>query len=164
MKKAIVTLLTSVLLTLPLSNSVYANPLFEITVVHENGDIEIPRTTKTLPTFTDSEILALQQIAIAEAGNQGPEGMAYVMQTIINRISDNRFPNDVISVIEEKGQFSTASYYYKCEINEESVEAYDMLYNLENKGQLFFEITNSNSWQSKNLKLCFTYKSHTFYM
>lgn len=122
--------------------------------------IENPRTT-----YTDSEILALQQVALAEAENQGPLGMAYVMQTIINRTKSDLFKNTIKDVIEEPGQFSTASYYTKYEPNEESNKALDMLIYLENKGQMYFEVKRDYpTWHSRNLTYCFTYKSHVFYI
>lgn len=163
MKKNIIIL--SMLFVFLFNQEVYASDDLTIAVVHEDGRVEIPRTTIPRTTLSDSEILALQQVAIAEAGNQGAEGMAYVMQTILNRVESERFPNNVIDVITQKGQFSTASYYTKYEVNEESKEAFNMLETLYNKGQLFFESNSiKNSWQSKNLYLCFTYKSHNFYI
>lgn len=45
----------------------------------------------------------------SEAGNQGLMGKRFVVDVILNRVDSQRFPNDVTSVISQKGQFSVYS-------------------------------------------------------
>jgi len=47
------------------------------------------------------------KIAMAEAGNQPIDGMALVMQTVLNRVEDEDFPDTVYEVISQTGQFQS---------------------------------------------------------
>lgn len=119
------------------------------------------------PTFTATEILALQKIAIAEAENEGIGGMSFVMQTVINRVNDENFPDTIEEVISQKGQFTTYANgsYAKANPTENSMKAIELLEILENKGQTFFEAkTEKPTWQSNNLTYVFTYNNHVFYI
>lgn len=120
---------------------------------------------KSRTTFTEQESLVLQKIAIAEAGIEGIGGMTFVMQTVINRMESEDFPDTIYDVISEPGQFSTFSNgsYEKAETTENSKKALELLKVLGNQGQLYFEITSEDSWQYRNLHRLFTYRNHTFY-
>ena len=120
---------------------------------------------KSRTTFTEQESLVLQKIAIAEAGIEGIGGMAFVMQTVINRMESEEFPNTIYDVVSESGQFSSFENgsYDKAIPKENSYKALELLKILQNQGQLYFEITSENSWQSRNLCRIFTYRNHTFY-
>ena len=120
---------------------------------------------KSRTTFTEQESLVLQKIAIAEAGIEGIGGMAFVMQTVINRMESNEFPNTIYEVVSQPGQFSSFENgsYEKAIPTENSYKALELLKILQNQGQLYFEITSENSWQSRNLCRIFTYRNHTFY-
>lgn len=138
--------------------------------VEEIIDVDIEETQPTQisqPTYTDAEILALQKIAIAEAQTEGIGGMAFVMQTVINRTNDENFPDTIEEVISQKGQFTTYSNgsYAKAQPTENSMKAIELLDVLENKGQIFFEAKNDNpTWHSTHLTYVFTYNNHVFYM
>lgn len=120
---------------------------------------------KSRTTFTEQESLVLQKIAIAEAGNEGIGGMAFVMQAVLNRVESDEFPDTIYDVVSELGQFSSFSNgsYQKAKPTENSRKALLLLNDLQNKGQLYFEVTTENSWQSNNLCKVFTYSNHTFY-
>ena len=120
---------------------------------------------KSRTTFTEQESLVLQKIAVAEAGIEGIGGMTFVMQTVINRMESEDFPDTIYGVVSEPGQFSTFKNgsYEKAEPTENSMKALELLKILQNKGQLYFEITSEDSWQSRNLHRLFTYRNHTFY-
>lgn len=139
--------LLTIIITLLFTSNVYAS---------ENNEVQLPRTSS-------QQSLVLQKIALAEAGGEGAVGMAYVMQTILNRVGNEKFPNTIEDVINQKGQFSTSSYYDKYEPNEESLYALVLCGIIENKGQLYFERNSNDSWQSRNLNYSFTYLNHTFY-
>lgn len=121
--------------------------------------IENPRTT-----FTEQEILELQQIALAEAEVQGIGGMAFVMQVVINRVNDDRFPDTIYDVINQPGQFSTVDIYQLKIPTDNSEKAIDLLEVLNNQGALYFEVNNNSSWQSNNLTYLFSCNNHNFYM
>ena len=46
--------------------------------------------------FSKEDTEALQRIAMAEAGNQGPDGMWMVMSVVLNRVESEDFPNTII--------------------------------------------------------------------
>lgn len=70
---------------------------YERGVLKKNDCVEV--------TYEDAQ--CLMKIAQAEAGNQGVDGMALVMQTVLNRVEDDDFPNTVYEVISQKGQFQS---------------------------------------------------------
>lgn len=116
---------------------------------------------------TDQEILILNKIAIAEARTEGVEGMAYVMQTVLNRVASDAFPNTIEGVVFEPNQFSTIANgaYDKAQPNEESKEALEKIQEYENRGQLFFEsVSCEGSWAAKHREVIFTYRKHRFYI
>ena len=53
------------------------------------------------------EAQMLMKIAQSEAGNQPIDGMALVMQTVLNRVEDDDYPDTVYEVISQKGQFQS---------------------------------------------------------
>ena len=136
-----------------------APPTIEIHTLKK--EVEKPRTT-----FTEQESLVLQKIAIAEAQSEGIGGMAFVMQTILNRVESDKFPNTIYDVVSQQGQFTTFSngMYENAKPTENSKKALELLNLLQNKGELYFEVTTNDSWQSNNLTYVFTYCNHTFYM
>lgn len=77
--------------------------------------------------ITDGERDLLAAIVFAEAGNQDLDGMRYVVDVVLNRVDDSRFPNDITQVIFQPGQFWTAGIHGRIsDIPEECYEAVDM--------------------------------------
>lgn len=116
---------------------------------------------------TDQEILILNKIAIAEARTEGVEGMAYVMQAVLNRVASDKFPDTIEGVVFQPGQFSTITNgaYDKAQPNEESKEALENIQEYENKGQLFFEsVSCEGTWAAKHREVIFIYRKHRFYI
>lgn len=118
--------------------------------------------------LTEAEKVALQKVALAEANVDGVKGMALVMKVILNRLDSPKFPNDVMSIIKQKNQFSTYynGNYNKAKICDESLQALEMVLTGwdESYGALYFEHNPNGhaTWQRKNLTTLFTYKGHTF--
>ena len=114
--------------------------------------------------FTDHERDLLARVMMCEAGNQGPIGAALVGRVILNRVESEsgRFPNDIESVIYQPGQFSTASYLYRYEPNQDCYEALELLESGwdESQGALFFESGAGFSWAT----FLFQYRGHNFYV
>lgn len=139
--------------------------MFIILLLSLEISVNAKELEKSRTTFTEQESLVLQKIAVAEAGIEGIGGMTFVMQTVINRMESEDFPNTIYGVVSESGEFSTFSngLYEKAEPTENSMKALELLKILQNQGQLYFEITSENSWQSRNLCKVFTYSNHTFY-
>lgn len=142
----------------------YLEPELKITDEQKIGDFEDRTEEPLIPLITPLEQEMLQKIAIAEAGNVSVDTMAYVMQTVLNRVYDSDFPDTISEVISEKGQFSTyPTKYNKAEVNQKSIEAFMKLNELNNNGQLYFENTVPGSWQSSNLQFIFKSDGVSFY-
>lgn len=118
-------------------------------------------------TFSDEDVFLLEKIAVAEANNQGIECMATVIRTVLNRVDDNRFPNNIEDVIYQEGQFTPIidGRFYEVEPNGDSAEAIQMVINGwdESYGALFFESCEGSSWHSENLELVTTIGDMRFY-
>lgn len=105
-------------------------------------------------TYDEAQIL--MKVSRAEGG---PTllGQLWTMRTIINRVQSNDFPNNVIDVITEEGEFEVVwtGKYKDAEINVDTHIALAMIEQGWNKtqGALFFEASSNteNSWHAKNL-------------
>ena len=128
----------------------------------EIGDFEDYTEMPLNPPLTQGHMEMLQKIAIAEGG-EDIQAMAYVIQTVLNRVYSDKFPDTIFEVISQKGQFSTyPNKYNKAVPSDLSLQALNLAYSSINKGQLYFENPRPGSWQSENLELLFTYKSLAF--
>lgn len=114
--------------------------------------------------FGLEEALMLHKISIAEAGGESIESMAIIMNVILNRVADERFPNSIEGVIFEKvngvAQFSPIidGNYNKANPNEKSYEAMKLILNGWDKSQgaLYFEACeNGSSWHNTALEFLF---------
>lgn len=65
--------------------------------------MEVPQCIEV--SYEDAQ--CLMKIAQAEAGNQSVDGMALVMQTVLNRVADDDYPDTVYEVIAQDGQFQS---------------------------------------------------------
>lgn len=72
-------------------------------------------------TVTDEEFNALCMVGMNEAGNQGTQGIRYVISCVLNRVEDPRFPNDILGVIYQPNQFSTHHKFVPTEEVREAV-------------------------------------------
>lgn len=133
---------------------------YEIVEIPEPEPVVIPATpiirTSTYRAFSQRECDLLERIARAEAGNQGVEGMALVMNVVINRADKG---SSIESVIYAPHQFYTAGMPGTG--NDESGEALLMIMNGwdESRGALYFCSTGWNQYGEEHL---FQYKDHWF--
>lgn len=58
----------------------------------------------------DNDLWYLSRVIQAEAGYCSTEMMEGVGSVVLNRVADERFPNTIPEVVEQPGQYSTASY------------------------------------------------------
>jgi len=77
-----------------------ATSRFGNAAVRAAGDIGIARVG-----LSSEDCDALARVAYAEAGNQGPEGLAAVVYTILNRVASGMFQNNIQAVIDARDQF-----------------------------------------------------------
>ena len=124
--------------------------------------MEVPQCVEV--SYDDAQIL--MKMAQAEAGNQGVDGMALVMKTVLNRVYSESFPNTCYDVVSQKGQFqSYANGIYENAIP--SSECHLALAEIEmgmfeNDTIVAFEIAGNRSLD-KYFKYAFTYRGHDFY-
>ncbi len=110
----------------------------------------------------------LMKLAMAEAGGEGLEGKALVMNVVMNRVLSPDFPETVQEVICEPGQFSPMDdgRYYDMIPDEECEKALYMVMHGwdESHGATYFRTAVAEStWHSENLEELFTHGGHTFY-
>lgn len=159
----IYTLIVIAILLKPCYAEAYSKPYTEVitdsSIIIKEIEVQNPRYT-----LTDSERLALQKIALAEAQSEGICGMTLVMLVILNRVESDKFPDTIEEVISQEGQFATYPKAYNSkEPTENSEKALYMIEIMNNQGALYFENAVPGSWQSTHLdKICKVGK-HTFY-
>jgi N-acetylmuramoyl-L-alanine amidase len=122
-------------------------------------------TTPEVNEFTYDEAQLMMKTAQAEAGNQGEDGLFFVLSCIVNRVRSEDFPNTVTEVITQEGQFSTveSGAIYKVEL---SPEVHIALARIE-KGEVAEEIVafenKRSSYLERYFSEAFTYRDHKFY-
>ena len=57
--------------------------------------------------FSEEDIDLMAAVVYYEAGNQSIEGKEYVVDVILNRLDDSRFPDSIEEIISAPGQFVT---------------------------------------------------------
>lgn len=57
-------------------------------------------------SYTDRDLKYMAAIIYCEAGNQSYAGKVAVGCVVMNRVKSSRFPNTVLKVIKQRGQFS----------------------------------------------------------
>lgn len=126
---------------------------------------EDPEEKIEVNEFTYEEAQLLMKIAMAEAGNQGEEGMWLVISVIVNRRNDDAFPDSIHDVAYQKNCFSTVK---SGKINDVglSEEAHTALARIE-KGEVEPDIIGFENKNNKSLEkyfdYSFTYLDHNFY-
>lgn len=151
MKKALVGILLGLMLSQPIT-------------VHAQCAV-FPRTHEVkmnVNEFTYEEARMLLEIAQAEAGNQGADGMWLVMSVVYNRRDSEEFPDSIKEVIFQDSQFYTKGMG----ATEISPECHEALARIE-KGEvapeiIAFEKSTSNSLDAF-FSSAFGYRDHNFY-
>ena len=147
--------------------SVKFEPIPQIVEMEEAAgqDEEIVRTHEIrLISYEDEAIY--KTAAMAEAGNQGEDGLWLVMSVIYNREKSDGYPNTAEGVVFQKHQFSSVangSYYKVKEFSEECERAFARI----NAGEIAPEIvafeTKDSNELDKYFEPAFEYRDHKFY-
>lgn len=95
----------------------------EVTVVEEEPENEVEKIPGWELPVTDEEFEALCMIGMNEAGNQGVQGIRYVIACVLNRVDDPNRPNNILGVIYEPNQFWTKGTNTPTEEVREAVRA-----------------------------------------
>ena len=114
--------------------------------------------------LTDEEKDLLLRIGVHEGGETDPDAIAYVMQTVMNRVEDESYPNTVEEVIFQKKQFTSARKLASANITD---EAYEALYGVimgdyVDCEALYFESLPGIVWGNIH-EYQFSYGGHDFY-
>ena len=78
--------------------------------VIDSGPYVVSVNTVEAPLFypyTEEEVTMIAAIIQCEAGNQSDDGQRYVADSILNRVDSPWFPNTVLEVINQPGQYAT---------------------------------------------------------
>ena len=118
--------------------------------------------------LTYDEAQMLMKVSRAEGG---PTllGQLWTMRVIINRVQSNDFPDNVIDVVTEEGEFEVVwtGKYKDAEINVNTHIALAMIEGGWNKtqGALYFEANSNteNSWHAKNLTFIKEVEGNRYY-
>lgn len=81
-----------------------------------------------IDSLTDDEEALLKRIVWAEANNQPIEGQRAVIEVIFNRILSDRWPNDLVSVLSQRGQFATWKHRNRVTANGDQDAALALVY------------------------------------
>ncbi len=137
--------------------------------LYEAEDGRVMVANKLGMEITKEQYDCLVRIVYAEAGNQGVKGMVLVANVVLNRVRSWRYPDNIVDVVFQYGQFSPTfegGLYYYCVPTREAYEA--VRQTLEgadySKGALYFCCkTGPNSMFNTKLKFLFRYGAHYFY-
>ena len=78
----------------------------------------------------DTDLWYLSRVIQTESGFCSQEMQEAVGSVVMNRVADDRFPDTIPEVIEQPGQYSTASYLASVEPTQEAINvAVDLLEN-----------------------------------
>lgn len=128
----------------------------------ESG-IECEPTTYVL---TEEEKDMLKRLGVLEGGEEDVEGIAHVMQVVLNRRDSELFPDTIEGVIFQKHptQFTTAKRLAKANVTEAAEEALNQVVygQYTDNEALYFESLSGKAWASVHEYL-FSYGGHDFY-
>lgn len=98
----------------------------EVYIVEE--EVPLSPYVGVIDNLTEEEKDILLKITFAEAGNQSMEGQRAVIEVILNRILSEDFPNNLVDVLSQDGQFATWKYHKNVTYNEEQELALALVY------------------------------------
>lgn len=123
--------------------------------------------THDVDVFTEEEKDLLKAIAMAEAGNQGEDGMWMVMSVVINRTGMDQWPDTIKGVVLEPHQFTSVTngtMQKVTDYSEECDRALERILLGEVAPQIIaFETTENNNTLDEYFWPAFTYEDHIFY-
>lgn len=91
-------------------------------------ETELPAETETECAYSENDLYILSHIISAESGNCSEEMMIAVGSVVLNRVADERFPDNIEDVVFQKGQYSpTWNGAYYNEPTDGAVEVAKML-------------------------------------
>lgn len=125
------------------------------------------KPTKIMPRYIlmDEDVDLLLRIGVLEAGCDGVDGIANVMQVVLNRVFESDdFPSSISEVIFQTGQFCTVDKLATANITPEAWAALDCVIfgDYRSNEALYFESLPGQAWSNVH-DYQFTYGGHDFY-
>ena len=124
-----------------------------IFLMSEN-EIENAKDIKIHSMYNDYEIETLKRIVHCEAKGEGELGQMAVASVILNRVDSESFPDSIVDVVYQKGQFcptKSDSFESTVASNQVSKSVDKVLLGNRVVDSLYFKSTNSNaSWTKLN--------------
>lgn len=141
-----------------------------IVIQTEGAPAETEARIMPLKIFNEEDECLLAKIAMAEAEGESTEGKAMVIMVVLNRVESKDFPDSIMDVIFDDGEFSPVKEggrFYTTEPDGDCWEALDLVrYGWdESEGALYFEAVynGEDTWHSRNLEYIKTVGNHNFY-
>lgn len=138
----------------------------------EQMEAEAADASAAIYSCSAKDYEVLLKIVQAEAGNCDIKGKILVANVVLNRVSNEAFPNTVSGVVYAKSQFSPVSdgRINRCKVTDETVEAVDRALAGEDysNGALYFMNRRASSgrnvqWFDNHLEFLFKHGSHEFF-
>lgn len=104
----------------PVKEKTIEEPVVEATIVEEVD----PEPVYTGPVYTDEEIELIALVTMAEAEGESELGKRLVIDTLLNRVETDGFPNTVEEVVYQPGQFESMwnGRVDRCDITDEVIQ------------------------------------------
>lgn len=113
------------------------------------GDISAESEPEPVYPLTDEEISFIAQVTMAEVEGQSEFCKRLVIDSILNRVDDSRFPDTVYDVVYAKNQFEVMvnGRFERCYAREDIVELVkEELINRTDAHVIFFNSIGFNDW------------------
>ena len=141
-----------------------------ITIQAEEAPEETEAQIMPVKSFDEEDECLLAKIAMAEAEGESTEGKAMVIMVVLNRVESGDFPDNIMDVIFDEGEFSPVKEggrFYTTEPDADCWKALDLIMQGwdESDGALYFEAVynGEDTWHSRNLEYIKTVGNHNFY-
>lgn len=89
-------------------------------------DTCVPYYAEIANSITAEEIDLLAKVTYLEAGNQSLIGQRAVVEVVLNRVMDDKFPDTIMEVLYQPGQFTTAPRLAAADPTEEQYRAVEL--------------------------------------
>lgn len=135
-------------------------------VEEESYEVDETLEEESKKEMSDDEKYLLAKIAMAEAEGCSLRTKELVIETVLNRVKSDKFPNTIEEVIFQKNQFTPTfdGRWNKVEPNEDCWKAVENVLSAGVKEEvLYFESCKGDSWHSRNLELVCQEDSLRFY-
>lgn len=127
--------------TTNITNDVISNYIETIEPIVVSEPVEPLEPVVEVDKLSQEEVDLISRVVMAEAESEPLEGKLYVVDTILNRVDSERFPNTVREVIYQSWQFTSMwnGRYDRCSSNPELNDMINSEYtNRTNRDVVFF--------------------------